>query len=266
MKKIMTDNPLRIIAAGYSECSPQWSTRVELRVPYFRIYYIEDGGGTVTVCGKCCKLEKGFVYFIPGNQPFINHCDKRMHVRWLHGAPANVYFESMLSKVSLVLKWSFTEFAIFNDSFNRLGKTDLEKLNADWFELHALASCILAKVLRFFENKEAPSSVPAELENALEFMNRRFTQNPSLNKIAGHANYAPIYFHRLFKKYLKLSPHQYMERKRMALAHGLLMNSSRTMEEIAELSGYQNVFYFSMVFKKHFAISPGRMRKRKMLP
>ena len=52
----------------------------------------------------------------------------------------------------------------------------------------------------------------------------------------------------------------------MELAHGLLMNSSGTMGEIAELSGYQNVFYFSRVFKKHFAISPGSMRKRKMMP
>jgi YesN/AraC family two-component response regulator len=38
------------------------------------------------------------------------------------------------------------------------------------------------------------------------------------------------------------------------------------MEGIAELSGYQNVFYFSRVFKKHFAVSPGSVRKHKMLP
>lgn len=262
----MIDNPFRITGTGHSICSPQWSTRVELRVPHFRIYYIEDGGGAVTVCGKYYKLEKGFVYFIPGNQPFINHCDKRMNVRWLHGAPAAVPFESMLSQVNSVLKWSFTEFAVFNDTFNRLGKIDLEKLNAGWFELHALANCILAKALRFLENRELPAPLPPELENALEFINRRFTQNPSLKEIAGHANYAPIYFHRLFKRYFTVSPHQYMERKRMALAHGFLMNSSRTIAEIAELSGYQNVFYFSMVFKKHFAVSPGRMRKRKMQP
>ncbi|MHB9138466.1 MAG: helix-turn-helix domain-containing protein [Victivallaceae bacterium] len=262
----MPDSPLRIAAAGHSVCSPQWSTKVELRVPHFRIYYIEDGGGAVTVCGKCYKLEKGFVYFIPGNQPFINHCDKQMNVRWLHGMPTTTLFESMLSKINFVLKWSFAEFAVFNDTFNRLGKTNLEKLNADWFELHALASCVLAKVLRFLENREVPAPIPVELENALEFINRRFTQNPSLQEIARQANYAPIYFHRLFKKYFTVSPHQYMERKRMALAHGLLVNSSRTIAEIAELSGYQNVFYFSMVFKKHFAISPGRMRKRKMLP
>ena len=262
----MNDNPLKIIATGHSICSPQWSTRVELRVPYFRIYYIEDGSGAVTVCGKRYKLENGFVYFIPGSQPFINHCDKRMNVRWLHGLPANPRFETMLAKVNIVLKWSFTEFAVFDAAFKRLGKIDLEELNSDWFELHAMANFILAKVLSFFEKKENPVPIPLELENALDFINRHFTRNPSLEEISGHANYAPIYFHRLFKKYFAVSPHQYMERKRMALAYGMLINSSRTMEEIAELSGYRNVFYFSRVFKKHFAVCPGSVRKRKMLP
>ena len=262
----MTENLLKIIATGHSICSPQWSTRVELRVPHFRIYYIEDGGGAVTVCGSRYKLEKGFVYFIPGSQPFINHCDRRMSVRWLHGVPATPLFEAMLSRVNIVLKWSFAEFAIFDDTFKRLGKIDLDKLNGDWLELHALVNFILAKVLNFFEKQESTAPIPPELETALDFINRHFTQNPSLDEIAGHANYAPIYFHRLFKRYFTCSPHQYMEHKRMALAHGLLMNSSRTMEDIAELSGYQNVFYFSRVFKKHFAISPGSMRKRKMLP
>jgi AraC-like DNA-binding protein len=262
----VTDKQFIITGAGHSICSPRWSTRIELRVPYFRIYYIEDGSGAVTVCGKYCKLEKGFVYFVPGNQPFINHCDTRMHVRWIHGEPANALFESMLSQVNSVLKWSFTEFAVFNDTFNRFTKIDLKILNADWFELHALANCIFAKVLKFIENRELPAPLPQALEKGLDFINRRFILNPSLKEIAVHANYAPIYFHRLFKKYLELSPHQYMERKRMALAHGFLMNSSRTIAEIAELSGYQNVFYFSTVFKKHFAISPGLMRKRRMLP
>ncbi|MEI8246260.1 MAG: AraC family transcriptional regulator [Lentisphaerota bacterium] len=262
----MTEYPLKIIATGHSNCSPLWSTSVELMVPHLRVYYIEDGGGAVTVCGKRYKLEKGFVYFIPGNQPFINHCDKRMNVSWLHGLPANPRFETMLAKVNIVLKWSFIEFAVFDTAFKRLGKIDLEELNSDWLELHAMANFILAKVLSFFENKESPAPIPPKLENTLDFINSHFTQNPSLEEIAVHANYAPIYFHRLFKKYLAVSPHQYMERKRMALAYGMLINSSRTMEEIAELSGYQNVFYFSRVFKKHFAVSPGSVRKRKMLP
>ncbi len=262
----MTEYPLKIISAGHSSCSPQWSTRIELRVPHFRIYYIEDGDGAVTVCGKRYKLEKEFVYFIPGNQPFINHCSKRMKVSWLHGMPATPLFEAMLSKVNIVLKWSFTEFAIFDDTFKRLGKIDLEKLNSNWFELQALVNFILAKVLNSFEKKESAAPIPIELENALDFINRHFTKNPSLEEIAGHASYAPVYFHRLFKQYFAVSPHQYMEHKRMALAYGMLINSSRTMEEIAELSGYQNVFYFSRVFKKHFAVSPGSVRKHKMLP
>jgi transcriptional regulator GlxA family with amidase domain len=112
----------------------------------------------------------------------------------------------------------------------------------------------------------ADAQLPNELKNALEFINSHYTRNPALQEIAKHANYAPIYFHRLFKLYFKASPHQYMERKRMTLAHDLLMNSARTIAEIAEVAGYQNVFYFSQVFKKHFSISPGMMRKHKMQP
>jgi len=262
----MAVNPLSVAATGRSVCSPRWATQVELRVPYFRVYHVDGGAGAVTVRGKTYALETGFVYFIPGGQPFINHCPRRMSVRWLHGTPETPCFENLLAQVDVVLKWRFAEFAAFDATFEQLGDIDLDKLDGRWFGLQALANYVLAKVLAHLERQSAVAAIPRALEAALDFINREFTRNPPLKKIAGHANYAPLYFHRLFKKHFAVSPHAYMERKRMALAHGLLRHSSRNMEEIAELAGYQNVFYFSKVFKKRFGVSPGKVRQGHLLP
>ena len=262
----MPPYPLKIIATGHSLCTRKWNTLAPFKVPYFRIYYIGEGDGAVTLCGKHFNLEKGYVYFIPGNQLFINHCQEQMEVFWLHGIPTASPLDEELACIDTVLKWHFAEFAFFDDTFNKLGSVDLEKQDSRWYEIYALASCVVGKVLKSCESKQGIVEMPTCLKESIEFMNRSFMNNPSLEKIAGKANYAPIYFHRLFKRYYRVSPHQYMERKRMNLAHDLLLSSTRTIEEIAELSGYQNVFYFSRVFKKHFAISPGKMRKRRLIP
>jgi AraC-like DNA-binding protein len=67
---------------------------------------------------------------------------------------------------------------------------------------------------------------------------------------------APAYFHRRFRSTFGLTPHEYMLRRRMDLARHLLGDPALRVAEVAEAVGYDNPFYFSRVFRRHFGFPP----------
>ena len=64
------------------------------------------------------------------------------------------------------------------------------------------------------------------------------------------------YFKALFVKQYGHSPVKHLTALRMERARELLITGQYSVTEIAELCGYENVYYFSNVFKKHFGVSP----------
>ena len=61
---------------------------------------------------------------------------------------------------------------------------------------------------------------------------------------------------------MKMRPMEYISRKRVTQAKELLLSTSKSIEEIAKLAGYDNPTYFGMVFKKYEGTTPTDCRKR----
>ena len=69
------------------------------------------------------------------------------------------------------------------------------------------------------------------------------------------------HFRRIFKEITGLPPQQYLLQMRLSKAAELLKNTSAPVKEIAALSGWENVFYFSRLFRRKYYISPLQYRK-----
>jgi len=57
-----------------------------------------------------------------------------------------------------------------------------------------------------------------------------------------------------------MSPKEYMSKLKMDAAMDLLLTTTKSVSEIAEEMGYETPFYFSRAFKKHYGISPKKVR------
>lgn len=68
-------------------------------------------------------------------------------------------------------------------------------------------------------------------------------------------------FNRKFKQIYGTSANKYLMNKRLEKAHHLVMNSSRSLTEIALECGFIEQSYFSRVFKQKFAQTPSTLRK-----
>lgn len=84
----------------------------------------------------------------------------------------------------------------------------------------------------------------------------------SLEDMANAACYAPTHFHKLFKRELGLTPHQYLTRRRLELARELLLTTPMEITDICLTVGFQSLGSFSTLFRKHTGCSPSRYRRR----
>lgn len=70
------------------------------------------------------------------------------------------------------------------------------------------------------------------------------------------------YVRKLFKKEVSLTPQQYLLKKRMELAAGIILGnisnrySDYTVSQTAEACGFSDPLYFSRTFKKYFGVNP----------
>jgi AraC-like DNA-binding protein len=71
------------------------------------------------------------------------------------------------------------------------------------------------------------------------------------------------------KRYFKLifgkSVYEYYLSRKMELAIALLSQKPYSVNEIAEVMGYEKVSHFIEIFKRHHGCSPGSMKKKQAL-
>jgi transcriptional regulator GlxA family with amidase domain len=68
-------------------------------------------------------------------------------------------------------------------------------------------------------------------------------------------------FRKAFKQITGESPNQYHLNLRLNRAKDLLMTTILNINEIADQTGFESVFYFSKLFKKKNGVSPHNFRK-----
>jgi len=73
------------------------------------------------------------------------------------------------------------------------------------------------------------------------------------------------HFRLIFHRLTGLPPYQYINHRRMEKAARLLRENQLEIKEIANAVGYEDIFHFAKLFKKHFRTPPGRFRDRSTL-
>ena len=68
---------------------------------------------------------------------------------------------------------------------------------------------------------------------------------------------------RMFRRYLGISPHAYLEARRLAIARNLL-KEGRSVSEIADLTGFADVSAFIRLFRSRFAVTPRQYKEQSM--
>ncbi len=97
----------------------------------------------------------------------------------------------------------------------------------------------------------------------VQYVDGHYKEHLSLELLASRFNLSLSHLSRQFKTETGTSFSKYLTAKRIAYAAYLLEYTQLSMTEISEMTGWQDVFYFSKVFKKSCGVSPMGYRKEK---
>ena len=103
---------------------------------------------------------------------------------------------------------------------------------------------------------------PDSLKLALDFMENHLDSNLHLDEISEVAGISQPYLFSIFKRYLKVSPHQYLLSLRISRAKQLLAAGEATIKEVASDCGFESLEVFYRQFMKQEGSTPAAYRKR----
>ncbi|MFD0693346.1 response regulator [Paenibacillus sp. GCM10027628] len=93
------------------------------------------------------------------------------------------------------------------------------------------------------------------------YIDHNYTGSLTVEKIAQAFFVSNVYLSRAFRSEFGLTITDYIQHLRMERAKEWLLSEQTPIKTVAELCGYEDVAYFYRVFKKHFGVAPGEMRK-----
>lgn len=108
---------------------------------------------------------------------------------------------------------------------------------------------------------DQPNRIPTAFIQAKQKIQSDYLQPLALRDIAQSVGLSEAYLCVGFRKHFGVSPIAFLIRLRMLHAVGLLENIDLNISEVAALSGYDDHFHFSKLFKKHCGMSPNQYRK-----
>jgi AraC-like DNA-binding protein len=135
---------------------------------------------------------------------------------------------------------------------------DLELINAK--HLTDLMTAIITNYsISTGENRPA---FKQKLSSVKEYVDKHFTELITLDKLAEQFYISKFYLTREFKKEYGSTVIQYALIKRIEYAKELLANTNRSVEEIAEICGFNDQSYFARQFKRSEKITCLGYRKK----
>lgn len=119
-------------------------------------------------------------------------------------------------------------------------------------------------VKQYHSQSPAPRTTsPVELvTEALEYMLDHYAEPLTLESLASALNCSQGHLSNRFKQVLNRGPIDCLIRLRMEKARKLLAETAISLKTVATAVGYQDVYYFSHAFKKHFGLPPSLLRKQ----
>lgn len=114
-----------------------------------------------------------------------------------------------------------------------------------------------------FEARENP--LDARVLRALKIIERNLGQEPmKVESLASSLGISKRQIERLFQQEMKQPIQQYCRQLRLAYGYWLLLNSSKSITEIATITGFSDSSHFNRCFRSQFATTPSQARQSRV--
>lgn len=226
---------------------------------------IVGGKGLVGIEDKEYDVKKGMLfYFNPGLEHFLE-TDKEdpMHFYGVHFDFAHLIInESSCWNVRegeclpIELVTQINNSYILVDIFKKLNTYWKNKLPGYQLICRALLQQFIFEVLEDSRAKKFNHSTYTRIEKIVDYIHRNFQEKITLEELSELSELTPTYLSKIFRKITGYTIIGFINRLKVDKAKELIIEGNNKIKEIAHLSGFEDEFYFSRVFKKLEGVSP----------
>ncbi len=260
---------LHMITCGMESCEPEkiWEPR---RRPGYHLCTVLTGSGEISLEGQEIQLSAGQIFLVRPDELFGYRADARdpWTYCWMafdgHNAAAYMEmagFEAGISVADSALPaerfHSLCDQVLTHPELTQSGAVYRTGVLMQYIAL-AVESCEKLQMPRMLN--PLMDLRGNYIDHAVIFMQNNYSRIQVVD-ISNYLNINRSYFSVLFTEKMGISPGNYLFRIRMKKGTEMLINSSGSLQYIAEYVGYENAMAFSKAFKRCYGVSPKVYRR-----
>jgi AraC-like DNA-binding protein len=290
MTRRLLQHSFILLHVDHVELGERWNYKNVIS-PYYRMYYIDAGEGTISNGKKSWLLEPGYMYLIPSFTLCDLHCSNYLSQYFIH------FFEEAHEGISLfhydknIFKIAASELDIANfkriheiNPYRKINRSDNPKVyeksvyyreyeelnnkqsNKAFLETQGIMMQLVSKFLTEDESKfKNGHEVSSKIVDLLGFIQLNLDKPLTVKMLSEKVNLHPDYLSRIFLKLTGERPQAYIHTKRIERAQYLIVTTDLSLTQIAEDTGFSSLPHFSKVFRSVTSLTPGKYREQNNL-
>lgn len=106
------------------------------------------------------------------------------------------------------------------------------------------------------------TNIDPRIKKVVDYIDLHYAEHVEIDKLAHMTNLHAVYLGKLFKDNTGFTIKAYLNKVRIHRAEQLLTIGKHSVSEVAEQCGFQDIYYFSKVFKKTKGYAPSIVTKK----
>lgn len=223
-----------------------------------RLFINLDAVVKQTYDGKSITLYDGDVVLIPKHVVYIDDIIKE-------GYSLILFLELSVDIPEGIYRWSFANNPEIKQKFLNLQNFWNEKKTGYYIRCMNEIYSILSMLIRQEKQNYTSSSQFSVVEPAIVYMKTHFSDpNLTIPHLADQCKLSYSHFRKIFFDVHGVSATAFLKKLRLDYACQLLSLGDCTISQIAQMSGFSDIYYFSSFFKRHIGMSPTEYQNMKI--
>lgn len=260
---------IEVVGGGIETVLPEYKISRDA-FAFYAIEFVVAGKGTVCLDGQTYDLSPGcvFAYGPRTAHTITNSSDASDPMRKYFVNFSGDQAHAFINEAGL----------IGHDGSYRVAHVFAKFESAQWFDMliahgeqprsmtgKICRTLLNGLALNLKQNQMLPSDQESRQSETFERIRNHIDENyivvRSVDEVAGDCGVSAVHLSRLFRRFAQCGAHQYLSRRKMNHAAGLLVGESMQVQQVAELLGFSDAFQFSRAFKRVYGIAPNRWKQ-----
>ncbi|MCI1686509.1 AraC family transcriptional regulator [Schleiferilactobacillus harbinensis] len=233
------------------------------------LHYIVSGKGRFASAGrKSVALGAGDCFLLPQSVPCFYQADGEDPWAYEWIGLTGMHLGELFDRSGLADKYwlRHVDGSAFQEQFAALFQglhSGRAATLANELQVQSQLYAMFYALLTEFPGKGAQERVraTATMNQAVAFMRQNYPRRCNVTDVCTALHVSRTYLYTLFRRFVGMSPQQYLTQMRMDEAKQLLRTTDNAVDEVAARVGYKDAFTFSKAFKRAVGASPREYRQ-----